>query len=294
MFVGMEGVRKAFFASLALGAFAAVQAQSFLGTTDADYLGGHSRLFGSDIYLTWTSHGNLNGGSITAGGYGFMKWADMSSGDFAPNGLGHGQATGTGAHFYTLCGQFVYLNDPSTFNVWDISLGTNSPPLPGYRPYTLFRGASVISRDFDGAGGTKTAFEHAFGFNSNLRGAGIQLAVWAAIYGDGSSWDVGDYSAGTSTVTIGGFKAKDTHSSFATVVGYARAYYESARLANWGMGTQASTYWFDSQVRGNKYGQDQLTVDPSTIPQSVPEPFTVALMGGSAFAGYLRMRRRRK
>lgn len=284
-YVGVGSIRKVVLAGAIAGVAAVSGAQTFLGTTDADYLGSHTRIFGSDIYMTWTGHGNVAGGSITAGGYGFMKWNDISTGDFAANGLGFGGSS----HFYTLCGQFVQLNDPSTFNVWDITSGTNAPPLPSYRAYTLYRGASVLSHDFDGASGTGTAFEHAFNYNTALRGAGIQLAVWAAIYGDGSSWDNSDYSAGTSTVTIGGFKAKDTHGSFATVVGIAQAYYNSARALNWGMGTNASTYWLDSQLRGTKYGQDQFTIDPTHPPQSVPEPFTMGL-GLAGVAAYIRRR----
>ncbi len=292
MYVGVDRIRKVFAAGILAGVASVAGAQSYLGNTDADYMGSHSRLFGSNISMTWGSNGNITGGSITAGAYGFMKWQDISSGDFAANGLGMATSIGQTNRFYTLCGQFVPLNDPSNFDVWDVSSSTSSPNLPSYRPYSLYRAVSVMSFDYDGAGGTGTAFEHAFNYDSALRGAGIQLAVWAAIYGTGAAWGAGALSG--STLTLTGFSATDTDGSFATVVGYARSYYEAARLAGWATGTNASTYWLDSKTIGNKYGQDQMTIDPMNPPQSVPEPFTMALMGGSAVAGFLRVRRRRQ
>lgn len=286
MYVGVNCIRKAVLAGALAGVAAFSVGQSYLGSTDADYVGGGGHLFASDILLKWNSGAN----SITAGAYGFLYWKDLNTGGSVElDGMGFG----TGQNFYSLCGQFVYLNDPSKFDIWDISSSTAG--LPGYAMSTLNRGASVLSRSY---GGYDTAFEHAFASGATstakqLLGAGIQLAVWAAVYGDGSAWGAGNYNAGTNTLTLGGFSAHDSDGSFGTIVGYARDYYEAARLGSWAMGTNATTLWLDSLAQGNKLGQDQFTIDPNHPPQSVPEPFTMALMGGSAMAGYIRMRKRR-
>ncbi len=59
-------------------------------------------------------------------------------------------------------------------------------------------------------------------------------------------------------------------------------------------GVSGSTLEFRGAGNSNSYGGlvDKVVLEASS-PQSVPEPFTMALMGGAAVAGYRRVRRRR-
>lgn len=214
-----------------------------------------------DVNGTGSSYDSTNIGYV--GFFGFTQDSFTGTADLR----GFGGATDP--DFYTICGQFEGLQTGQDFMVYDSD----------HWGFTAVqRGGAVAGQ----AVGLATAFEDALGSGDQARAAGFQIAVWAAVYGGGG--------AGTfnSTVTVGGFSATSTHALFyiadATVNSvseWADYYYNLARNSGWGY----KSLFLDSFVgTDSTAGQDQFTVRPGP-PQSVPEPFSMALgiMGAGAY-----------
>lgn len=260
----------------------AVSAQAvYLGSANADYLGGLSgHFFSGAVTINWGVASGLGSGTITAGGAGFLSWRDLGTTPapgphFDLNGLGGGvddtiPGVSYNGTFNTICSELQFLTDPQGVHVWDAPYNPSNLAMQT----AVNRGAGVVWNDFDGAGGTYTTFAHALAGDNN-RAAGFQLAVWAAIYGGGAASFAG---LGANGFSFSGFNA--------TAIGFATSYYNSAASNGFAL-IGGNPLWLESVQPVT--GQNQFTLDIEVPPQSVPEPFTMAL-GAAGAAAYIRRR----
>jgi len=260
-----------------VGAVAAAHGQAYILGANLDFRGLVSGKNGDIDYST-------NGGSnwVNNQGLGFMQWGILNNAALPLSGLGgRGAAAdglGSGIDLYTVCSELQALSDPQLVDVWnsnDVLLGA-----------AINRAGSVTGANFGGI----TAFQHAWqGSNMADRAVGIQIAVWAARYGSGLAMSIN----GSDQIEAGSFRVRYSNTgNWSNIKTYAQLYYGAAYAAwNVGAGYNNSVFLKGANT-GGLHDQDQLTWDFSNPPQSVPEPFTMALGAAGALA-YVRRRMKR-
>jgi hypothetical protein len=246
---------------------------AFLGTVYATHPSGAAgvpALSGNHFYGNLDVDMNFGSSTFNVSGMGFFRWL-QSSGSYNARGKGYaatynGGDTNTNA-FYTLCAQFNGIVTPAGFDAYD-TLGYGGG---------IERAGNIVAYNMGG----QTAFKHALTSENRYRAAGLQLAVWASIYGGGAAFVNNGDGATVGTFNMVNNDAADS-ANLTTVVSFAEAYYNQAINAS---GYNA-IYLDGRDVNGDDEGQGQITVD-------VPEPFTMGL-GIAGMAAYIRRRMKTK
>jgi len=276
MSISSSYIRRATSIVVIVGAAVAANGQAWLTGGLLDFNGLVSGKSGEIDYST------DSGGSWTNNqGLGFMSWDVLNAAALPLNGLGgatsaNGLADTSGIDLYTICAELEALSDPQFVDAWwsdDVLLGA-----------ARNRAGSVAGANFGGV----SAFEHAFtGSDAADRAVGFQIAVWAARYGGGAGpLDITHVSG---HIIAGSFRVRDSGTGgWSDIKTYAKMYYDAAYSA-WSTGNGYHTSIFLDGANTSGPDQDQLTWDFDNPPQSVPEPFTMAL-GVAAAGAYVRRR----